>query len=227
LFRTDWIVLALAVGAPALPQAFRFGLKAGVPLTAYFETGRAASRVSSAEYSAATRRYTVGLSVERPFAGPLGFEFDALYRRMGYVGTVSFFSGPSGLLTTSVFDAKGQSWDFPLLAKYRFGRVLRPYLTAGPVLRYIGPIRARGEVIVENLITRAVTRTPLDTAEPSDLRKRFYPGLAAAGGVEFGLRRIRFLPEIRCTRWTANISRSGGLLRFPSNQLEFLLGILF
>jgi hypothetical protein len=68
---------------------------------------------------------------------------------------------------------------------------------------------------------------PLDTGEPSELRKRFYPGLAAAAGLELRAGRFRVLPEFRYTRWTANISPPGGLLRFASNQVEFLAGVLF
>jgi hypothetical protein len=51
--------------------------------------------------------------------------------------------------------------------------------------------------------------------------------VTAAGGVEFRTGRLRLLPELRYTRWTANISVPGGLLRFAPNQVEFLLGLLF
>ena len=113
------------------------------------------------------------------------------------------------------------------MAKYRFGRTLRPYLAGGAVLRYIGPVRARGERVVENRIAGTTVRTPIDTAEPSDLRKRHYPGVVAAGGIEFRLGWLRLLPEFRYTRWTANIASPGGLLRFAPNQAEFLLGFLY
>lgn len=103
----------------------------------------------------------------------------------------------------------------------------RPYVTGGAVLRYIGPVRARGEQTVEDLIARTTVHAPIDTTEPSDLRKRLYPGLTAGGGVEFGSRRWRLLPEFRYTRWTANIAGPGGTLRFSPNQAEFLLGLLF
>ena len=62
---------------------------------------------------------------------------------------------------------------------------------------------------------------------PSDLRKRFYPGLAAAAGIELGHGRLRWLPEFRYTRWTANIAGPSGPLRFNPNQAEFLLGLRF
>ena len=218
--------LALAAATPASPQGLHFGVKAGVPVTPYFETGQAGSLHGNSEYSAATRRYTVGVSAEWRF-DRLGLELDVLYKRMGYVGIVSTFSSPAGIVTTSAIDTKGNSWDVPLLAKYRSGRALQPYLAAGGVLRYVGPIRGRGESTVEDLITRTTVRTPIDTTEPSDLRKRFYPGVTAACGIELGRRRLRLLPEFRYTRWTANIAGSGGLLRLAPNQAEVLVGLLF
>jgi len=221
--RILWLAFVLA--APAFAQGLHFGLKAGVPLTRYFETGHTANLHGSSDYSAATRRYTVGASAEWQITRRWGLGLDVLYKRMGYVGIVSMFS--SGIATTSALDSKGNSWEFPLMAKYRFGRGVRPYVSGGAVLRYIGPIRALGEVTVEDLVARTTVRAPIDTTEPSDLRKRFYPGLAAGAGIDVGAGRFRLMPEIRYTRWTANIARPGGVLRFPSNQAEILLGILF
>lgn len=221
--RLAWLVVGLA--APQFAQGFHFGLKAGVPLTTYFETGATGSLHGSSEYSAATRRYTAGVAAEWRLTSGFGFEFNTLYKRMGYVGIVSTFG--SGILTTSAFDAKGNSWDFPLLVKYRLGRAVGPFLVAGGVVRYLGPARARGESTVQDLVARTTVRTPIDTTEPSDLRKRLYPGVTTGAGIEFGLRHFRLLPEFRYTRWTANISGPGGLLRFNPNQAEFLLGLLF
>jgi hypothetical protein len=77
------------------------------------------------------------------------------------------------------------------------------------------------------LLTGTITRTPIDTAKPSELRKRLYPGLAAAGGLEWNAGPVRVSPELRYTHWTANISPPSGLLRLEPNQVEFLLGLLF
>jgi hypothetical protein len=56
-------------------------------------------------------------------------------------------------------------------------------------------------------------------------RAVFYPGLAAAAGIELGHGKLRWLPEFRYTRWTANIAGPSGPLRFNPNQAEFLLGL--
>jgi outer membrane protein with beta-barrel domain len=222
------VALLLAiVTTPAFAQGFHLGVKAGVPLTQYFETGASGSRYSHAEYSAATRRYTVGAAAEWRMNNRFGFEVDALYHRMGYVAIIDNFSPGSGISDHSAIDVKGNSWDFPLLAKYRFGRVVRPFVEAGGVLRYVGPVRGKGEDLIHNLITGATSQTPIDITDPSDLRKRFYPGVTLAGGVEFGAGRLRVLPELRYTHWTANINGPQGPLRFAPNQAELLVGILF
>jgi outer membrane protein with beta-barrel domain len=212
------------LAAPALAQSFLAGVRLGVPITGYFDTGQSGGLHGSADYSAATRRYTFGATAEWRAARAWGLELDALFHRMGYVAIVDFFDSANGNYSHSAIDVKGDSWDFPLMAKFRFGR---PYLAAGGVLRYAGPVRGLGELTAGSLVAGTSTTTPLDTGDPSELRKRFYPGLTAAAGIELRTGRIRLLPEVRYTRWTANISGEGGLLRFEPNQAEFLLGVLF
>jgi hypothetical protein len=221
------LALGFAIAGSILAQGIHFGGKVGVPVTQYFETGTTGSLHGSADYSAATRRYTFGASLEWRLTHAFGFEIDAMYHRMGYVALVNFFDSATGNFNNSAIDIKGNSWDFLLMAKYRFGRVLRPYVAGGAVLRYVGPVRGGGQDVAGSVVTRTSTTTPLDTTDPSELRKRFYPGVILAGGVEFGAGRFRILPEIRYTRWTANISGPGGLLRFAPNQVEFLMGALF
>lgn len=221
--RALWLLFC----APAFAQGVHFGLKVGIPITPYFETGRSGSLHGSAEYSAATRRYTLGPAFEWRWTRTFGLEVDALYHRMGYVALVNSFDSAAGNFRNSAVDIKGNSWDVPLMFKYRFGRRLRPYGTGGAVLRYVGPVRGRGRLITGSLAANTSSTTPLDTSQPSELRKRVYPGLTAAAGLELAALRIRLLPEFRYTRWTANITGPGGLLRFAPNQAEFLVGVLF
>ena len=94
------------------------------------------------------------------------------------------------------------------------------------MLRYVGPVHGVGQQTIGSLVTRTSTTTPIDTSEPSELRKRFYPGVTVGGGIEIGAGRLRVLPEFRYTHWTANIGGPGSLLRFAPNQAEFLLGFL-
>jgi hypothetical protein len=148
---------------------------------------------------------------------------------MGYVGEVIDVPHPFfGIITTTTFDVKGNSWEFPLLVKYRLDRGLRPYFAGGGVIRYITAVRARGQTTVQDLIDDTNVTTPLDSGDPFDLRKRLWPGFVVAAGFELERGRIRVLPEFRYTRWTANISDPCcGQLRINPNQAEFVVGILF
>lgn len=224
------VLLALVIALPECGQGIHLGIKAGVPITEYFETGRTGGLRGSAEYSAATRRYTVGPSVELRFRRGLGVELGVLYKRMGYVGILSTGPGSSGIVTKSAYDIKkGNSWDFPILMKYGPRFILHPYLAGGLTLRYIGPARARGQETVQNLATGTTVQAPIDTADPTELHQRFYPGITVAGGVELGRGRLHLLPEIRSTHWIENLPEPFEVqpLRFASNQVEFLLGFLF
>lgn len=223
------VLLLFFAAANASGQALRFGVEAGVPLTDYFETGRSGSLHGSAGYSAATRRYTVGAAVEWSLRARFGFELDSLYHRMGYVALVNYFDSANGNFTNSAIDVKGNSWDFPLMAVYRlpFAKHARLRVMGGGVLRYLGPVRGLGRETRGSLAGGTGTTTPLDTSQPSELRKRLYPGLTAGAGLELGRNRLRFLPEFRLNHWTANIAGPGGLLRFASNQAEILAGVRF
>ena len=138
----------------------------------------------------------------------------------GYVAIIQKFSGRSAI------DIKGNSWDFPLLLKYRLGERLKPFVACGPVLRHVGPVRGRGQQASFTL-GGATSTTELNTTDPSELRKRFFPGFVVGAGIELHAGRLHILPELRYTHWTANISGVGGALRFAPNQAEFLTGVLF
>lgn len=216
-------LLALTITGPAFGQGFDAGVKIGIPFTQFFETGANGGLMGSAEYSSGTRRYTFGLSGEWRLTHAFGFELDAMFHRLGYTATVTHVGDSE--FNRSVVHVSGDAWDFPLLAKYRFGWVIRPYVAAGGTLRYIGPVHGQGEQT--NFLAPTPITTPDNTNSPADFNNRFYSGVIAAGGVEFGVGRVRVLPEVRYSRWTANISGPTGVLRFAPNQIECLVGIDF
>ena len=219
------ILFATQLCVPGLAQQFQFGVKVGVPLTNYFEAGSVGTRGVFAEYSTATRRYTIGAAAEWRFAEHLGLELDALYKRLGYSGTVSVF-GFGNSNRASLFEVKGNSWDFPLLVKYRPGhRGL--YMVGGGVLRHISSAHEVGTTTLSGGMPGITQTTPIDSDNPYDLRKRTYLGWTVSGGIEIGRTRLRVLPEIRYTRMTSNIAETATPLRFTPNQLDFLLGLLF
>jgi hypothetical protein len=217
------ILMIWMFAAPVWAQGFLWGVKGGVPLTTYFDTGAAFSPIA---YSAGTRRYTVGASAERRIGHGLGLEVDALYHRFGYNSSVFLFV-PTPSLSVFKTTTRGNSWDFPLLAKYRLGRRLSPFLDGGGVLRYVGPVRERGGGTVEDLFRGTTSAIVIDTSDPAELHKRFYPGLTAGSGVELRAGRLRVLPEVRYTHWMAHITGEHGPLLFTPHQVEALVGILF
>ena len=230
-----WIPGALCIVALALPgraQNLHFGLKAGVPMTEYYETGflfPTPSAPGGVQYSAATRRWTAGPTFEWRIQYGLGVEVDVLYKRTGYVHD-EHFSGPTEIRTLVYDVKKGSSWDIPMTLKYRFARTRRFFLAGGYVLRHIGPVRARGSmtdtVVVDS--QRITNTTAIDTAEPSELKgDRNFSGLTVGGGIEFRRGRLGLLPEFRYTGWVTNITTAGNALRLNPNQAEFLLGFLF
>ncbi len=226
--RSAILLVIILWSVPASGQTFHAGLQIGIPITEYFEAGPYSLGLhGGGEYSAATRRYTAGAFAELRLTSAFGFQTGVLYHRMGYVAIVNFVDSATGNFEKSAIDVKGNSWDFPLVAKYRFGRTIRPYVAGGGTLRYVGPVRGQGQDTLGSLVTESSSTRALDTSQPSELGKRFYPGLTAAVGVEFGARRFSVLPELRYTHWTANISGPSGALRFAPNQVEFLLGVLF
>jgi hypothetical protein len=134
------------------------------------------------------------LEVGLPWRG-LSVEIDALYRPMNLT-----MAGvrPDGSLH-SISPATVVTWQFPALAKYRFGsRSLRPFIETGPSFRVAGN---------------------LNNAAPSA-----YGGTAGAG-VEAHAGRLKFGPVVRYTHWAADAGSAGS--RTKRNQAELLLGLSF
>jgi hypothetical protein len=173
-------------------QGIAIGAVGGVRATDDL-TGGAASSVSP--------RYVVGpqLDIGLPFG--LGFEVDALYRREAYQG-VPQYAG---------FSEHFNSWEFPMLLKYRMPfPLVKPFVEAGYVPR---------------VISGSLSLTP--TSMPnSDATSQ---GFVIGGGVQFGIGRLRLSPEVRYTRWNnapvAIFFGDGPESQSTRNQADILLGI--
>jgi hypothetical protein len=225
------ILALLTITRPALAQRFSFGATAGAPLTQYFQTSSSFYYETNTSYASATRRYTLGGAAEWHLTRSLGIELDAMYHRIGYADTVSGNSPTDGLYYYSHTEVEGNSWDFPLMAKYRlFSGTVRPYVAAGGVLRHLGPMHATDQIshsLRPGGPLSNTTLTTVDSGSPPELTTRTYPGLTAAIGVDFGSGHIHWEPELRWTHWTSNFGGPYPLLSFPPNQVEFLLGVRF
>jgi opacity protein-like surface antigen len=180
------VALVLALAAP-LGAQLRLGVKGGVPLNDAVK----AENPFRSEFA----RWTFGGMAELDLPAGLGLELDLLYRRTGYsVEGAGAAPGP---------DNKGNSWEFPLLAKYRFpGLLARPYLAGG-------------------LSFRKITDIP-------DLREGSARGVVLGAGIRFNVLAVKVSPELRYTRWNNEAFRAaGGALGSARNQMEVLVGLTF
>ncbi|HEV2200400.1 MAG TPA: hypothetical protein VGR73_11325 [Bryobacteraceae bacterium] len=95
------------------------------------------------------------------------------------------------------------TWEFPILGKYRLPLpVVKPYVEAGPSFR----------------------KTYSGLSWLSD------KGATIGAGVEVKIRRLRFGPEVRYSRWGSDGQPPPGVAFFPPSkrdQAEFLVGISF
>jgi hypothetical protein len=195
-------------GGPSFGQSsgphFWFGVIGGVALTDAFGhegtgfiigPGGGVEPVRSRSYST-VKDYVIGPALELglPWRG-LSVEIDALYRPMNL--TMAGVRSDGSL--HSISPATVVTWQFPALAKYRFGsRPLKPFIEAGPSFRVAGN---------------------LNDAAPSA-----YGGTAGLG-VEAQLGKVEIAPVVRYTHWAADADFAGS--RTKRNQAELLVGLSF
>jgi opacity protein-like surface antigen len=179
-------------------------VRGGVPLNDFFN----AASNPSATFQSSSGRFILGPSIEVHFPAGFGIEADALYKHFNY----NAFTNPVPALT-SINSKASNSWEFPLLVKYKVkGSVIRPFLDAGVAFDHWSGFRE---------ITNAVGLTKTNVSGTNT-------GVVLGGGLEFHVPFVRISPEIRYTRWSANnLSDFGGILQSNHNQAEFLIGLTF
>ena len=179
----------------AFGQHLSFGVVGGAGLTQDFQNQRAGNTVA---YST-PKRWIAGGMVELRLPLHLSVEVDGLYHELEFTNA---FIEPNGKLN-SVSPAPVVTWEFPVLAKYRFSLPLvRPFVEAGPSFRSSGN---------------------LNGSSPSSR------GFAAGMGVEAHAWKLRIAPRVRYSRWARDRwykVAAFAPLTVP-DQAEFLLGISF
>ena len=204
-----WMADGILSGCVCFGQELSVGVIGGAMATDDL-TGAGATSVS--------KRYVVGPALEIGLPLRLEVEVDALYRREGYQASFS------SQFYTAFYDERANSWEFPILLKYRFpSPVARPFLEAGYAPRVIhGSISSNGTddfpfSAPQYYASRASTNWPMSH------------GIVVGGGVRFAIGRLHLSPELRYTRWS-NSAISGSYDDGPSwqstqNQVDVLLGI--
>ena len=210
------LLSALLTAGAAFSQPFSVGLKGGMPMTDFIDVVRA----QNINASTTTNRYIVGPTAELRLPFGLGVEVDALYRHFSY-NSSSVISTIAGNLTN--IDTTSGSWEFPILAKYRFkGKIVHPYVSAGVAWDTLSGLTQTVTSVVNN-----VTKTT-STSSPAELANTTTRGFVLGGGVDVKALVIHIAPEIRYTRWGARqFIDPTGLFNSKQNQAEFLVGITF
>lgn len=205
------LLLFLLGAVSACSQPFTAGVKIGVPLTDFITTVENVS-------SSVPNRFVGGVTGELRLPFGLGVEVDILYRRLHYQYTVG--NPLSGLIADRT---TANSWEFPILAKYRFpSRIVRPYVDAGVAFDTLSGLTDTVSQI--GTPTLPVARA---TPTPAALQNNSTKGFVIGAGVDIHAFVIHLSPEIRYTRWGSPHFNLSGVLSSNQNQAEFLLGITF
>jgi hypothetical protein len=205
---------------PVFAQSFHFGVTGGVPLNEYFRTG-SIKQLGSDTYVSDTKHYTFGPTVELRLPWRLGVQADLLYKRLNFDEARSLPGASTNSSTTA------NSWEVPVTGKYRFPhpRVAAPYVRAGASFRKITGVRQNSLV---HMVTYPPSTLTTSTDAPSELRNTSTTGLVLGAGLDLKLLFLHLTPELRYTRWGANLfENSNGLLSSRRNQTELLVGIIW
>ena len=169
-----------------------------------------------------SKSYVVGPSVEIGLPHRFALDADALYRREGYQVY------PNDINSTLFSSNRANSWEFPVLIKYRLGfTAMKPFVEGGYAPRVISTGSA--DTTVGSALHGEV---PLDAAVAWPCSH----GVVVGGGAEFHAWRLRIAPFIRYTRWSntafstdlyffSAVPSSYGPWHLARNQLDVLLNI--
>ena len=214
--RPKFVLLALLGCSTAFSQVVTFGVKGGARLTDDLQSSPGVVSATVSE----SKRYTLGPMVEFKLPFHLGLEVDALYKR---VGTSEFEPGPQGYQERA--RDRSNSWEFPILAKYRFpGKRAKPYASGGYAIRAISGSGV-AEISYCCGFSSSATQTVVD---PYPTSYKVSQGVVAGGGLEIKAGPLRVSPEFRYTRWNnsaLSVSPLGFNAESARDQAEILVGI--
>ena len=210
------LCLLFLFAAAAFSQPFSYGVKGGMPMTDFVD----AVRAQNINASTTTNRYIVGVTGEARLPFGLGVEMDILYRHFRYSSSSGVGNLTSNL--TSI-DTTAGSWEFPILAKYRFkGKIVHPFVDAG-----VAWDKLSGLTQTVTSVVASVTKTST-TSSPAELANDTTRGYVIGGGVDVKALVIHITPEVRFTRWGAKqFIDPAGIINSKQNQAEFLVGFTF
>lgn len=195
------LIFVLLLTPAASGQLISVGVRGGAPFTGAFTSVTDIPPPDYDKIYSGSKEYIAGAMVELHL--PLGFsvEGDALYRPLNLSSDTN--------TGTAIYhhSTNYNSWEFPVLAKYRFLHtpLIKPFVEGGPSFR----------------------------AAASAVNYLSNEGLTVGAGVEVKMGRLRLEPELRYVRWRADKTfyQDGIPVSGPSfsnlNQVELLVGIAF
>jgi Outer membrane protein beta-barrel domain len=177
-----------------------FGVKGGFPLTDPLGDAALNGIDTITRVFSNSKNYVIGPMVELNLPFGLSVEADALYRPLNLTTETQVL--PMTTVTRSSVDF--HSMEFPILLKAHFLHtpVVKPYVEAGPVFRYVA------------------SKVPYLSNS----------GFALGAGLDFKLLLVRIGPELRFSRWghdSTSPLRNISLPPSNQNQVEFLIGLSF
>jgi hypothetical protein len=179
-------ILGEPFGLPG--QDFSVGGIAGASLTNAVQT----ETVSNIRTWSQSKDWMAGATFEFRFLSRFSIEADAIYRELH--ATMAYVKPGGSLYGVSPFPVV--TFEFPVLAKYRFGAgKVRPFAEAGPSFRATGNLNF----------------------SPS------HHGITAGFGVETRWRGLNIAPMARYTRWAQDLPSFHPISQL--NQVELLAGV--
>jgi hypothetical protein len=194
-----YLICFLSLAAVAFAQPVSIGLVGGAGLTQDFQNNIFYFGPTAPITSYSTpKHYIVGGMLEARLPLHLSVEIDALYHELEYTeATIE----PNGTLN-SVSPSPVVTWEFPVLAKYRFSvPFVKPFVDGGPSFRTSGN---------------------LNSTQPSN------HGFAAGVGAEARLWKLKIAPQLRYIRWAEDPRRPFPYAPYTKpDQAEFLVSVSF
>jgi hypothetical protein len=192
--RTRLFCIALAGAMLCAPRAFAQGLNYGVIGGAALTDAAAGREHGMTKYWSESKDAVAGVMLEFRWGPRFSVEANGLYRELhANSAIVSHTLADSS--TRYIRATPAVTWQFPVLAKYRFRTaLLRPFVEAGPSFRTGGTF----EVM------------------PS------HRGVTAGFGLETYWGALSISPVVRYTRWQPSLS---AYWENQANQVEMLVGI--
>lgn len=191
------LLLLICGAASVFGQTVEYGLLGGGSLTDAFHSQTVPTGSATLPFDrfySSSKDWILGASVEFRLQRYLSLEVNGLYRKLHFV---TAGVEPGGSLN-SVSPSPVITWEFPVLAKYRFRwRGVEPFVEGGPSFRTAGN---------------------LNGTDPSH-----YGGTAGVGfDVHVGI--LNISPVLRYTRWSGDSVRSAQP-NSNANQLELLVRV--